>query len=361
MPFTEALKAKVRRRAHLACCLCKSMGVEIHHIIPQEENGPDTEDNAAPLCPSCHELYGANPQKRKFIREARDLWYDICERRYASDPNLLADIERALKNIEAHVQTSNYPLLPFALFYTLRHTTSEDAIESVFKETEGYKSLKSDVLQLVGTARLGGSGLYNYIELSPKHSHSKLSDEALGELIDRYSGWGDGVIKSPVSTTIEFFFPATNSEPDKPSLALKKAFGDGKPREVKSLELFDDLIFQDVFATGWEVTTPSKRAWNVNDLQGARVRLQWEMLSFDNINFQRPPVFHNLHMYFGRTCPHILFFSAEQLAQPIITEELSLKIRFDFSAVGMEVRPLRMTYEFRIDDELFFNQIKQVV
>ncbi len=97
MAFSDALKAKVRKRAHLACCLCKAMGVEVHHIVPQGENGPDTEDNAAPLCPSCHETYGANPQKRKFIREARELWYEICAKRFATDPERLDEIKRLLK------------------------------------------------------------------------------------------------------------------------------------------------------------------------------------------------------------------------------------------------------------------------
>jgi len=98
MAFTEPLKAKVRKRSHLCCCLCKSLGVEVHHIIPQSEGGLDTEDNAVPLCPSCHETYGANPQKRKFIREARDLWYDICEKRYASDPDKLDEIKSMLQS-----------------------------------------------------------------------------------------------------------------------------------------------------------------------------------------------------------------------------------------------------------------------
>ena len=98
MAFSESLKKKVRRRAHFCCCLCKSLGVEVHHIIPQEEGGPETEDNAAPLCPTCHETYGANLQKRKFIREARDLWYEICDKRYASDPDRLDEISITLKN-----------------------------------------------------------------------------------------------------------------------------------------------------------------------------------------------------------------------------------------------------------------------
>jgi hypothetical protein len=98
MPFSESLKAQVRKKAHLACCLCKSLGVEVHHIIPESEDGPDTEENAVPLCPSCHETYGANPQKRKFIREARDLWYEICENKLAPGKERLDEIKQLLQN-----------------------------------------------------------------------------------------------------------------------------------------------------------------------------------------------------------------------------------------------------------------------
>jgi hypothetical protein len=98
MAFSEQLKHDVRRKAHMSCCLCKAIGVEVHHIISQEEGGPDSEDNAAPLCPSCHETYGANPVKRKFIREARDLWYEICAKRYVADPDRLDELKEMLKN-----------------------------------------------------------------------------------------------------------------------------------------------------------------------------------------------------------------------------------------------------------------------
>jgi hypothetical protein len=79
MAFSESLKLKLKRRAHFRCCLCHELGIEIHHIIPQQDNGPDTEANAVPLCPTCHERYGANPTKRKFLREARDFWYQLCD------------------------------------------------------------------------------------------------------------------------------------------------------------------------------------------------------------------------------------------------------------------------------------------
>jgi hypothetical protein len=97
MPFSEALKLRVKRRAHFSCCLCHALGVEVHHVIPEAEGGPDTENNAAPLCPSCHETYGANPQKRKFIRESREFWFEVCEKRFASDADRLKRIENLVE------------------------------------------------------------------------------------------------------------------------------------------------------------------------------------------------------------------------------------------------------------------------
>ena len=100
MAFSEQLKSIIRKRAHFQCCLCHALYVEIHHIIPESEDGPDTEENAAPLCPSCHERYGANPEKRKFIREARDFWYELCATRFLSEANQMRlAISEALKNI----------------------------------------------------------------------------------------------------------------------------------------------------------------------------------------------------------------------------------------------------------------------
>ncbi len=99
MAFSEALKAQVRRRAHFACCLCRDLYIEVHHIIPQADGGPDTEENAAPLCPSCHERLGANPTKRKFITEVRDWWYETCDQRYGPDPTTLQVINDRLDHV----------------------------------------------------------------------------------------------------------------------------------------------------------------------------------------------------------------------------------------------------------------------
>jgi HNH endonuclease len=97
--FSEPVKLAVKRKSHFACCLCHAVGVEVHHIDPQAQGGRDSADNAAALCPSCHETYGANPTKRKFIREARDLWYEICEERFRGDADQLAALRAAMSDV----------------------------------------------------------------------------------------------------------------------------------------------------------------------------------------------------------------------------------------------------------------------
>jgi 5-methylcytosine-specific restriction endonuclease McrA len=82
MPFSENVKLQIRRMTGFQCCRCHVIGVDIHHIIPQAQGGSDDIDNAAPLCPNCHDWFGANPEKRKHIREMRDWWYEVIEQMY---------------------------------------------------------------------------------------------------------------------------------------------------------------------------------------------------------------------------------------------------------------------------------------
>lgn len=83
MPFSEKIKIEVKKRSTFQCCRCHYIGIEAHHILPEAEGGHDTIDNAAPLCPSCHSLLGANPEKRKEIKQMRDWWYEVVSEKYS--------------------------------------------------------------------------------------------------------------------------------------------------------------------------------------------------------------------------------------------------------------------------------------
>ena len=93
MPFTESIRLEAKRRSHFQCCICKEPFVQVHHIVPEAAGGVSEIHNAAPLCASCHDRFGGNPDKRKQIREMRDLWWEICAER-AISTEMLAFNER---------------------------------------------------------------------------------------------------------------------------------------------------------------------------------------------------------------------------------------------------------------------------
>jgi hypothetical protein len=139
MAFDEGVKLRVKRRAHFQCCICKAFGVHVHHIEPEGIGGPDTEDNAAPLCPSCHDIYGVNPVKRKAIREARDFWYEICERRYKSeDTNTIELLNERLQNVATKADVSD--ALQQAMAVVQAYISSSNVSVSQAREAVAYVS-----------------------------------------------------------------------------------------------------------------------------------------------------------------------------------------------------------------------------
>lgn len=104
MGFSESVKLKVKHLSAFRCCRCESLGVQVHHIIPEAEGGPDTLDNAAPLCPSCHSYFGANPAIRKEIRQKRD-WYGVVERKYGTVSPELQKLEEKIDTLISMAST----------------------------------------------------------------------------------------------------------------------------------------------------------------------------------------------------------------------------------------------------------------
>jgi hypothetical protein len=107
MAFSEALKSRVKKKANFTCCWCQDIRnkVDIHHIIPQEDGGSDTDANAAPLCGSCHILLGANPELRKEMRARRDNWYKRCSNEHVLIAQEdLQEIKEAIRSIKLNRQ-----------------------------------------------------------------------------------------------------------------------------------------------------------------------------------------------------------------------------------------------------------------
>jgi hypothetical protein len=92
MPFPRDQVDELLIACHRRCCVCHrfcGVKIETDHIVTRADSGPDTIDNAIPVCFECHaEIHSYNdkhPRGRKFrpeeLRGHREQWLDLCRTR----------------------------------------------------------------------------------------------------------------------------------------------------------------------------------------------------------------------------------------------------------------------------------------
>lgn len=109
MSFPLQVRLEVQSRANYTCCWCRIPGqlLEVHHIEPEAQGGPNTIENAAPLCPNCHTTYGHNPQFRTQMRQRRDDWNRRCDNLFAGmDSRLRSELDEVQSRLVALEQSN---------------------------------------------------------------------------------------------------------------------------------------------------------------------------------------------------------------------------------------------------------------
>lgn len=100
----EDIKIEVLIRSARHCAVCRrfaGVGVEVHHLVPKADAGPDAIENAVALCFDCHMYAGAeyyspqHPRGTKYsvkeVRRARDrLYQDVTAGRVSTPADLFA-------------------------------------------------------------------------------------------------------------------------------------------------------------------------------------------------------------------------------------------------------------------------------
>lgn len=151
MAFNQEIINQVKEKSGFRCCRCQEIGIEVHHIIPQKDNGPDTFENAAPLCPNCHSYYGDNPVKRKEITQMRNWWYGVAEKRYSpADTNskLLNEINT---KVEALTTNQDKALID------LKEALKKAAFDAIDQMTAGTASSTATGIASAASASLSPS------------------------------------------------------------------------------------------------------------------------------------------------------------------------------------------------------------
>ncbi|MFX1570113.1 MAG: HNH endonuclease [Promethearchaeota archaeon] len=165
MGFTDTIKLEAKRRACYRCCICeKPKFLHVHHIIPSEELGPDTIENAVALCVSCHDLYGHDKVKRKWVKEKRNWWYTQCynTRNQAFDIEILQKINEIyefLESRESRLQsTEEYYLFLREQIQShiqrLNNVVSDLSLKLTRREVNQINIIQDDIEMIKGMTKL---------------------------------------------------------------------------------------------------------------------------------------------------------------------------------------------------------------
>ncbi len=139
MPFSERVKYLAKSKSAFRCCVCHKPFVEIHHLIAKSEGGPSSLENAAPLCASCHDLYGGNPEKRKTLTQMRDHWWGLMDERNS----LLTDLS---------VSEVPFEISEDADFQGSLHNSRIAIYHAIFPD-EDFETSASTLMKLVSSAQ----------------------------------------------------------------------------------------------------------------------------------------------------------------------------------------------------------------
>jgi hypothetical protein len=103
MAFDPREAERLLARCHRRCCVCHRFcgsKMELDHMQPKAEGGPDDIENAIPLCFECHaEVHASNdkhPRGRKFqpseLRLHKEQWLAFCDRNPAALATFPVDV-----------------------------------------------------------------------------------------------------------------------------------------------------------------------------------------------------------------------------------------------------------------------------
>src|SRR5439155_3001756 len=108
------------------CCICHrfcGVKMEMDHIVQAADSGPDTQDNAIPVCFDCHaEIHSYNdrhPKGRKFSAEEleghKDQWLRMCRDKpetllLAARDTDVGPLQAVINELEFNRVVAKYPV-----------------------------------------------------------------------------------------------------------------------------------------------------------------------------------------------------------------------------------------------------------
>lgn len=282
---------------------------------------------------------------------------DIKEKR--TEERQEAERHRFLIEILGGISSANYPITPFRLFFTLKHTVTDEFLDEHFKGIKGYKSVKPNkYLKMVSTMSFGDIP-FNSEDESPEKSHYTLQGEII-EKIKKESKQKNPVVKLPSDIKIEIYTPNSDVTPE--IVFESNYMATEQPDSIREIRLYDNSLYQDTKVTDWKIKTTMERAYGLKDFKNCRMKIIADFFIHDRQFDESYPRFINLQLFFGALPVNLIYFKAEDLINNQKTyrrNPLEGIAKLDGELANELFQTLALEFNIKITDEFFANHTIQ--
>ena len=259
-------------------------------------------------------------------------------------------VESGLTDIRSDIHGLHFPLLPCVVFSTLKYKCFPEELEYAFSGCDGYKKFGPDsILKPSGSVKMNSA--CNPIEHKAEHSHCAIrSREKLAEL----EKGGSSIFQTPVSVKVEFFFGKVKKKDA--SLVLES--GHSTTSNALNIELYDEVVYEDVGVRGLLSKSETDNIWNIKHLRDAHIRVRfdfWYLKLPGQPTRDEPmwPRFHDLQLIFGEKSKHLLSFSLDDLSTQKVERNTN-------SGIGGDMSAATLVFEKTIDSSFCEKQLHEI-
>ena len=264
---------------------------------------------------------------------------------------------------EKEFQTLKYqlsrPILPFTLRSILKYTTQPVSIQYAFGDQ--IESFQRIIDQFKHAGKFIHPAL---IDFPWDENHqvneyivARLDQDTLAKLSNSENKHKFHLLKPPFSGELNFHKKTKKGFSPKPDLKLCSSSLVRQPYKVADLRLYNDNLYLEVFTYDWTIEENTDQLVSIYDLRGAMMKLKFDVLTYDNQDFERHPYFTLLQFKCGEKPFNILQLDLKILGRPRITKNEGIHHVGDASKFLGDT--LTIYYEVILPDSDIENYMKQ--
>lgn len=253
------------------------------------------------------------------------------------------------------------PILPFTLRSVFKFSTNQSSINNVFgpqiaafqkiidKHKHEGKFISPDLMDFP----------WDENHQVTEYILCRLGKEALEHLSNSQNEHKAHILKSPFQGKLSFHKKTKKGHSSEPDLILNSTIHvhQEPPFKIVDLRLYNENLYLESLTYNWIIETNTDQLVSIYDLRGALMKLEFNVLTYDDEDFRKPPYFTLIQFKCGDRPFNIVELDLKTLGKPRISKNEGFN--FEGNTGNLLGNILSIYYEVVLPDSDLENHMQQ--